>query len=104
MNATKINLTYNPYTVETEIAVNGEVVNDGLVEICKNMRLQQWIDKIFPKIAESFNTKNIEFIFKGTVLDAEDVKDAVKKFNGIILKGILDVAPSLSLHCTEKFE
>jgi len=81
MKKTKLELFYNPYTLTTELIVNGLVVSDGILDYCINKRLQQWIDQFLLMIQKYYRSSHIELVFKGTVVDAEDVKDAVCNYN-----------------------
>ena len=47
----KVSLKYNPYKMETQIAVNGkEITNDSsLYKVVKGKRFQEWVGK-FPQM------------------------------------------------------
>lgn len=45
----KIQIKYNPYTVDTEIIVNGEKPKANSALNVKKKRLQEWVEK-FPQI------------------------------------------------------
>jgi len=82
MKALQLELTYNPYTVASTFTINGEVINSGsLIDLTLNKRLQQWVDKLLDVVAKTYNAKKIDFIFNGTLLDSDDVKDAVYLHN-----------------------
>ena len=78
-----VDLTYNPYFVTTEIIIDGEVVseNSRLAELCKNERIQNWIDKFLPALYDEKREKQVSFKFRGTELDADDVRNAIELFN-----------------------
>lgn len=78
-----VDLTYNPYFVTTEITIDGEVVseNSRLAELCKNERIQNWIDKFLPALYDEKREKQVSFKFRGTELDADDVRNAIELFN-----------------------
>lgn len=78
-----VELTYNPYFVTTQIAIDGEVVPDNspLAKLCKNSRIQNWIDNFLPQLYEERREKEVEFIFRGTELDADDVRNAIELYN-----------------------
>ena len=78
-----IELTYNPYLVETKIKIKGELLkhDDDLMGHCKNKRLQSWIDSLLIKIGERYRVREIELAVHCTDLDSEDVEDAVRRFN-----------------------
>ena len=82
MSTQQFELTYNPYKVTSEFVRNGQTQEDGpLVDLALNKRLQQWIDKLFDEISKISNSKEVDFVFTGTLLDSEDVKDAVFIYN-----------------------
>jgi len=76
MSAYEVKISYNPYTVKTAIEVNGKP-HSGLMEQVRNRRLSQWIDWLLPEILEELNTRAVKLVFEGTVLDEEDVRDAI---------------------------
>lgn len=78
-----VELTYNPYFVTTEILIDGERIpeNSRLAELCKSERIQNWIDKFLPALYDEKRDKNVSFIFRGTDLDADDVRNAIELFN-----------------------
>lgn len=77
-------LKYNPFHVTTEIFVNGEEEREDsrLKSLCRDRRLQEWIDDFIPMLAEETETKNIDIDFHGMPLDAEDLKDALRIYLG----------------------
>lgn len=82
MSILKLELTYNPYTVKSEFKINGRTIEDGpLIDLVSQKRLQQWIDRLFDVVLKTYNSKDIDFTFTGTLLDSEDVKDAVFIYN-----------------------
>ncbi len=94
--ATKIELIYNPYTVDTKFKVNGaEGIDEAILNLTRGQRLQIWIDKIFEELFKNYNTQDIDFEFTGTALDAEDVRDAVYLFNKKAVK------EQITLTCNE---
>ncbi len=80
-----VELIYNPFTVETQILINGNVSN-GKWSRNKNERLQMWLDSLFELLEEECND-DIELCFRGTELDYNDVLEAadhyLKTHNGI---------------------
>lgn len=76
-----VKVKYNPFTVTTEFELNGEHTKSGrLIELSNNLRLQNWIDRLFDLLFEELNTQKINLIFEGMILDGEDVKSAVKAY------------------------
>jgi len=86
MKTAVFDLTYNPYTVKfvlriNELELSCDPLSNWINDNMRNKRLQQWIDSFLEQIFVQGNTKEIDFLFTGTVLDSEDVKDAVFQFN-----------------------
>jgi GTPase SAR1 family protein len=81
----KIGITYNPYFVTTEITIDGEKIQESskLFELCRRERLQNWVDKLLPALYNERREKRVEISFKGTDLDADDVRSAVKQYNAL---------------------
>lgn len=78
-----VGITYNPYFVVTEITIDGEKVQESskLFELCRRERIQNWIDKFLPAIYAQARQKEVEINFKGTELDADDVRNAISQYN-----------------------
>lgn len=69
----KVFLQYNPFTIETVIKIEGEMISkDGVLYSYRGKRLQEWLDDLFPELVEECND-DIQLTFKGTELDYEDV-------------------------------
>lgn len=80
--ATTLKLKYNPYTVVTDLELNGDALKSGkLFEKTLKKRLQLWIDPFLKDLQEELNTGVIHIEFEGTELDSEDLKDAINLFN-----------------------
>lgn len=77
---TNIKITYNPYTVETQILINKKAIgtNSRLWEI-REKRLQEWIEKkdswegIFPMLRQETGSSNVHIDFYGTTGDFDDL-------------------------------
>ncbi|OQX93238.1 MAG: hypothetical protein B6I17_03605 [Tenericutes bacterium 4572_104] len=80
MSALKVELRYNPYTVDYSVFVDNKDSSDEFHDWCKNKRLQTWIDQFLLKLIDFYNTRKIELTYIGTALDSEDVKDAINLF------------------------
>lgn len=80
LNAT---ITYNPYFVKTDIEIDGEAIQttSRLFEMCRHERLQNWIDKFLVELYEEHRDKHVVINFKGTELDADDLRNAIKDYN-----------------------
>ena len=74
----KVELIYNPFTVETKVVINGNVSN-GKWSRNRNSRLQMWLDSLFDLLIEECND-DIELTFRGTELDYDDVQDAAHQY------------------------
>lgn len=71
---TEILLKYNPYKVETNITIDGEVIKeDSYLSQYKNERLQVWIENLIPQIINQLNENDLKLVFHGTKLDYDDV-------------------------------
>ena len=76
----KIQIKYNPYTVDTEIIVNGEKPKANSALNVKKKRLQEWVEK-FPQIVlEEYRDSNITIDFTGTVSDYDDIKSSFNAY------------------------
>lgn len=77
----EIYIEYNPFTLEFIIQQDGkDFYKDSKIHQYKKYRLQNWVDKLIPEIAEVTQSK-FNLVFKGTILDYEDIKDEALKFN-----------------------
>ena len=75
----KVQITYNPYTVQTTILVDDKAVKkDSSLNICENLRLQEWVDKLPQLLCHEYNSREFEIIFRGTQLDFEDIEEIVE--------------------------
>ena len=73
----QVYVKYNPYRLETELAVNGHIVptDSSLYKLTKGKRLQEWLGH-FPRcLHDELNTLNFELEFRGMALDWDDFKD-----------------------------
>lgn len=78
---TKIYLKYNPYTVESEIRIDGVLVHspNKLADLSKD-RLQVWVEDLMPIIVEICNDDEYEIEFYGTSLDYSDLAVCVNEY------------------------
>ena len=62
-----IEITHNPFTVETIFMINGEAPADGCrLSSYKESRLQLWVEKLFDELSHLFNGDNrFHITFKG---------------------------------------
>ena len=91
----KVELIYNPFTVDTQILIDGSA-SLGEWTRYKSSRLQMWINELFD-LLEKDCRDDIQLKFRGTELDYHDIEEAreqyLKKNRGINI--ILDT-PILS--------
>lgn len=78
---TKIYLKYNPYTVESEIRIDGVLVEspNKLADLT-NERLQVWVESLIPILNEVCNDDEYEIEFYGTNLDYNDLVVSVNEY------------------------
>ena len=86
---TEVFIKYNPYTVTTVFEINGEEMDKNSEFYLKqdNVRLQEWIEPMgqqwegfYKELYDYQNSSEpIRIIFKGTIMDFEDLKDAYNK-------------------------
>lgn len=84
----KVQIRYNPYTVKTEILLNGKIIEGKVSPLTYtgNKRLQEWIEPkgswpgFFKALRTSTGEVQIEIEFIGTFGDFEDLAYAKDKF------------------------
>ena len=78
----KVKMEYNPYLVKTNLIVDGQPLEDNhdLACLCKNRRLQDWIDQFFIDLTSIYREKEIQLDVNCTVMDSEDIYDAIYRF------------------------
>ena len=82
---TEVFIKYNPYTVTTVFEINGEEMDKNSEFYLKqdNVRLQEWIEPMgqqwegfYKELYDYQNSSEpIRIIFKGTIMDFEDLKE-----------------------------
>ena len=81
MKMVKFFLKYNPYTVESSMKINGnDLSEDSKLHAFKNERIQVWLDRLFPILADECNDDKFEVTFHGTELDYEDLMSFVREY------------------------
>lgn len=77
----EIFMKYNPFTLDTEIEVDGDNYSEkDNFSFNKKKRLQEWIDSFIKKLDDELNYNGSYHIkFHGTKLDYEDINEAIKK-------------------------
>ena len=84
----KVQISYNPYLVKTEILINEKAIEDKFSPLMyvNNKRLQEWIEPkgswpgIFTALRESTGESQIHIDFIGTFGDFDDLFYAKEKF------------------------
>ncbi|MFT8341798.1 MAG: dynamin family protein [Clostridium beijerinckii] len=84
----EIFIKYNPYKVETEIQIDGNLVASNSELNFEDKRFQEWVEDLPKLLSEECNTKDFSLTFHGTLLDYEDLIQSVEeaKKNGINIK------------------
>ena len=74
-------IKYNPFTLDTEIEVDGNNYSEkNNFSFNKKKRLQEWIDNFIKELDDELNYNGSYHIkFHGTKLDYEDINEAIKK-------------------------
>lgn len=76
----KIEITHNPFIVETTFLVNGQPPSSSCTLAGhKESRLQRWVESLFDELSELFNgDDNYHIIFKGVESDFLDIQEAAQ--------------------------
>ena len=73
-------IKYNPYTVETEVLIDGEKVKENSsLNLEKGTRLQECVDDIPNMLFEECADRNFNVTFRGTKADFEDLQTAFEE-------------------------
>ena len=77
----EIFMKYNPFTLDTEIEVDGNNYSEkNNFSFNKKKRLQEWIDNFIKELDDELNYNGSYHIkFHGTKLDYEDINEVIKK-------------------------
>ncbi|MEX9967653.1 dynamin family protein [Providencia stuartii] len=84
MKNPELKIVYNPFSVKTSFLLDGKQgYLSELEKKAKGKRIQQWIHDIFiPDLFEkTINGNELNFVFDGSDVEVEDVRDAVNAFN-----------------------
>ncbi|WP_455927379.1 dynamin family protein [Pseudomonas capeferrum] len=73
-----IEITHNPFTVETQFVINGQAPAHGCkLSSYKELRLQVWVEKLFDELSRLFNgDNNFQIVFTGVESDYLDIVEA----------------------------
>ncbi len=102
---TNVEITYNPYTVETKIIVDGEEPKSNSQfkqYLNKKERLQMWVDKIPTLLSNEYNDDEFKLTFHGTELDYQDLMAAIKAAKGNNLSFEVEKIPAKEFGEKEK--
>lgn len=85
MNNVVIDIVYDPFHVSTTVRINGEEVADDsdIHRLCRERRLQEWVDDFLPLVHKKTASRKIDFVFKGLPLDAADLESAIDEYNKV---------------------
>ena len=74
----EIFIKYNPYKVETTVAIDEKKKKKGSpLMVDDNVRLQEWIEELPTFLKNDCNTKSFHVTFHGTLLDFEDLQSVL---------------------------
>jgi GTPase Era involved in 16S rRNA processing len=91
----RIEITHNPFTVQTDILVNDKLpAESSPLSKYKDQRLHRWVEGLFDDLSKAFNdAKNFALIFTGVEADWLDIKEAAEKARGKGMKITLEHTP-----------
>lgn len=80
---TKVFLSYNPFTIKTEILVNNEpVTSTSILYRYRNTPMQDWVGSFLPELVEHCNDDEIELTFNGLQFNYDDLEEQVELYTG----------------------
>jgi hypothetical protein len=90
-----IEITHNPFTVQTEIRVDGRLPDDSSpLSSYEKQRLQRWVESLFDNLRDVFNgCKKFRLRFTGVESDWLDIEEAAKKARDDGMEIALEHAP-----------
>lgn len=98
---TDVFIKYNPYTVETEIVINGaKVKENSSLNLAKGTRLQECVDDIPKMLFEECSDRNFKVTFRGTKADFEDLQTAFEDNTDV--EAVLSIEEMCSVDDAEK--
>lgn len=80
----QIQMTYNPYLMETDIYFDEEEYLDkknSALHDCKKLRLQLWMERLCGSLEKDVNEEEITIYFSGTASDFEDLSLCCERHN-----------------------
>ena len=76
-----ISLRYNPYTVQSEIRIDGEAVEpQNPLYGFREERIQEWAEQLLPNLREICNDNSFQIDFYGLRLDYEDLVEIINNY------------------------
>lgn len=69
----KINIKYNPYTINTEITVDGQTPKPNSALRVGKKRLQEWVETLPQIILDEYRDSNVTVEFTGSKNDYDDI-------------------------------
>ena len=69
----KINIKYNPYTINTEITVDGQTPKPNSALRVGKKRLQEWVETLPQIILDEYRDRNVTVEFTGSKNDYDDI-------------------------------
>lgn len=77
----QVTFRYNPYTVQSEICINGEKVEpQNSLGSFLDKRMQEWADQLLPVLKEVCNDNNFQIDFYGLRMDYDDLAEIIKDY------------------------
>ena len=78
----EIHLSYNPYLLETELIIDGELITSGpLYALTYREHFGNWVQKILPELSERLGRKTFSILFNGIIEDFEDIEAEAQALN-----------------------
>lgn len=78
---TKVYLSFNPFTVKTEIIVNDEkITNTSTLYRYRNTPMQDWVDTFLPDLVEHCNDDEISITFHGLQFNFDDLEEQIQVY------------------------
>jgi hypothetical protein len=78
---TKVYLSYNPFTVKTEITVNDEKISStSTLYRYRNTPMQDWVDTFLPDLVEHCNDDEISITFQGLQFNFDDLEEQIEVY------------------------
>lgn len=76
----KINIKYNPYTINTEITVDGQTPKPNSALRVGKKRLQEWVETLPQIILDEYRDSNVTVEFTGSKNDYDDIVSSFEAY------------------------